>query len=43
MIINKWNWIKMHNINKIKKLKVLILKDKCLNKQNQNSNNNDYN
>ena len=35
MKIDKWNWIKMQNVDEIKKLKTLILKDKCLKKQNQ--------
>ena len=33
----------MQNVNKIKKLKVLILKDEFLNEQSQSFNNNDYN
>ena len=41
MKIDKRNWIKMQNIDEVKKLKALILKDECLKKQSQSSDNDD--
>ena len=43
MKIDKRNWIKMQNIDEVKKLKTLILKDECLKKQNQSSDDDDDN
>ena len=34
MKIDKRSWVKMQNVDEIKKLKTLILKGKCLKKQN---------
>ena len=31
--VHKRNWIKMQNVDEIKKLKALILKDECLKEQ----------
>ena len=43
MKVNKRNWLKMQDIDKIKKLKTLILKNKCLKEQSQSFDNDDYN
>ena len=41
MKVDKRNWIKMQSVDEVKKLKVLILKDECLKKQSQSSDDND--
>ena len=41
MKVDKQNWIKMQNVDEIKKLKALILKNKCLKEQNQISDDDD--
>ena len=42
MKVDKRNWIKMQNVDEIKKLKTLILKDECLKEQSQSLNDDDY-
>ena len=42
MKVDKRSWIRMQNVDEIKELKILILKDECLKKQSQNLDNNDY-
>ena len=42
MKVDKRSWIKMQNVDEIKKLKVLILKSECLKEQNQSFDDNDY-
>ena len=42
MKVDKSRWIKMQNVNKVKKLKVLILKDECLKDQNQSFDDDEY-
>ena len=41
MKVDKRNWIKMQNIDEVKKFETLILKDECLKEQNQNLNDDD--
>ena len=41
--VDKRNWIKMQNIDEVKELKALILKDECLKEQSQSFDDDDYN
>ena len=41
--VDKRNWIKMQNVDEIKELKILILKDECLKEQSQSSDDDDCN
>ena len=41
MKVDKRSWIKMQNVDEVKKLKVLILKGECLKEQSESSDDDD--